>query len=147
MHLFRVGPSALRRTAAFQNTKSKPGMAPELDLLQNSRMRYGWVALRHRPVTVFSVLLVFITLADAAWTLFLVGKGLAVEANPFMARVLEYGAPTFVAVKLVYTMPFVVVCEWLREFKPSFAMGALRFTLLAYVAIYCLGELKLHHMI
>lgn len=112
----------------------------------NSRMQYGWVALRYRPVTLCSILLVLITMADAAWTLYLVGRGIAVEANPFMARVLEYGAPTFVAVKLVYTLPLIIVCEWLREFRPAFAHGALRFALFAYLALYTLAEIKLHNL-
>jgi hypothetical protein len=83
-------------------------------------------------------------MADAAWTVYLVGRGIAVEANPFMAHVLRYGPAAFVAVKLIYTLPLIVVCEWLREFRPQFATMALRMTLIAYCGIYGLGELRIH---
>ena len=86
-------------------------------------------------------------MADAAWTVYLVGRGLAIEANPLMARVLAYGPTVFVLVKLLYTLPLVVVCEWLREFRPLFATTALRLTLIAYLALYGLGELKLHGLL
>lgn len=105
------------------------------------------LALRSRSVTLESTLLVLITMADAAWTVYLVGMGLAVEANPFMAEVLSYGPAVFVLVKLIYTLPLIMVCEWLREFKPYFAKAALRMTLFAYVGLYAIGELKLHGFI
>ena len=120
------------------------GMTNQAQLLQNQFVRTGIVALRRRAVTLDSILLVFVTMADAAWTVYLVGRGLAIEANPFMAHVLEYGPAVFVLVKLLYTLPFIVVCEWLREFRPQFATMALRLTLLAYVGLYAIGELKLH---
>jgi hypothetical protein len=41
----------------------------------------------------------------------------------------------------------IVVCEWLREFRPQFAIMALRITLIAYLALYGMGELKLHGML
>lgn len=119
-------------------------MTNEGQLLQNQFVRTGIVALRRRSVTLDSILLVFVTMADAAWTVYLVGRGLAIEANPFMAHVLAYGPAAFVAVKLLYTLPLIVVCEWLREFRPQFATYALRLTLIAYLALYGLGELKLH---
>ena len=122
-------------------------MTLDADLLQNHNVRGGIISLRRRPVTLDSILLVLVTMADAAWTVYLVGKGLAVEANPFMARVLEYGPAVFVLVKLIYTLPLIVVCEWLREFRPLFATSALRITLLAYVGLYAIGEMRLHHLL
>src|SRR5215212_9498293 len=122
-------------------------MTMDQELLQNQNVRYGIATLQKRSVTVDSILLVLITMADAAWTVYLVGRGLAVEANPFMAHVLSYGPAVFVAVKLLYTLPLIVVCEWLREFRPGFAKAALRLTVFAYVALYAIGELKLHHVL
>lgn len=122
-------------------------MTNQAVLLQNQFVRTGIVALRRRAVTLDSVLLVLVTMADAAWTVYLVQRGLAVEANPFMAHVLTYGPIAFVTVKLIYTLPLIVVCEWLREFRPQFATMALRLTLIAYLALYGFGELKLHGII
>ena len=124
-----------------------PGMSLNPDLLQNQYVRGGLASLRRRPVTLDSVLLVLVTMADAAWTVYLVGKGIAVEANPFMAHVLEYGPAFFVFVKLLYTLPLIVVCEWLREYRPQFATAALRLTLIAYLGLYAIGELRLHHLL
>jgi hypothetical protein len=118
-----------------------------LDLRQNYIVRTGIIALRRRAVTFDSILLVFVTMADAAWTVYLVGRGLAVEANPFMAQVLHYGPIAFVTVKLLYTMPLIVVCEWLREFRPQFATAALRITLIMYLALYAFGEMRLHGLL
>jgi len=122
-------------------------MTSQAQLLQNQYVRTGIVALRRRAVTLDSILLVLVTMADAAWTVYLVGRGLAVEANPFMAHVLSYGPSVFVLVKLLYTLPLILVCEWLREFRPQFATAALRLTLLAYVGLYAIGELKLHGLL
>lgn len=122
-------------------------MTNQAVLLQNQSVRTGIVALRRRAVTLDSILLVLVTMADAAWTVYLVQRGLAVEANPFMAHVLSYGPIAFVTVKLIYTLPLIVVCEWLREFRPQFATMALRLTLIAYLALYGFGELKLHGII
>ena len=122
-------------------------MTIQTHLLQNQFVRTGIVALRRRSVTLESILLVFVAMADAAWTVYLVEKGLAIEANPFMAHVLEYGPAAFVTVKLLYTLPLIVVCEWLREFRPQFAVMALRLTLVAYLGLYAIGELKLHGML
>ncbi len=122
-------------------------MTSDAQLLQNSYVRTGIIALRQRSVTLDSILLVLVTMADAAWTLFLVGKHIAVEANPFMAHVLAYGPVAFVTVKLLYTLPLIVVCEWLRTFRPQFATWALRLTLIAYVTLYAFGEMRLHGML
>jgi len=122
-------------------------MTSDAYLLQNSVVRTGLIALRRRSVTLDSILLVFVTMADAAWTLFLVDKHLAIEANPLMAHVLTYGPIAFVSVKLLYTLPLIVVCEWLRSFRPEFATWALRLTLIAYVTLYAFGEMKLHGML
>jgi hypothetical protein len=123
------------------------GMTNQGLLLQNHSVRTGIVALRRRAVTLDSILLVLVTMADAAWTVYLVGRHLAVEANPFMAHVLAYGPAVFVLVKLIYTLPLIVVCEWLREFRPQFATAALRLTLIAYVGLYALGELRIHGLL
>lgn len=122
-------------------------MTSGAQLLQNHIVRTGLIALRRRAVTLDSVLLVFVTMADAAWTVYLTQRGIAIEANPFMAQVLSYGPAVFVFVKLLYTLPLIVVCEWLREFRPTFATMALRITLVAYLGLYGIGELKLHGLL
>ena len=121
-------------------------MTSSAELLQNQNVRGGIASLKRRAVTLESILLVLVTMADSAWTIYLVQRHLAVEANPFMAQVLGYGPIVFVAVKLLYTLPLILVCEWLREFRPAFAHSALRITLIAYLGLYALGEMKLHHM-
>jgi hypothetical protein len=124
-------------------------MAPEAhgkhhDLLHIAMVRKGIAGLKGRAVTFDSVVLIIITMADCAWTLYLIGKHLAVEANPFMAEILAYGPWAFVGVKLLYTLPLIVVCEWLREFRPQFATTALRLALVAYLVLYTVGEISLH---
>jgi len=131
----------------YKEIAGYPKMDTRSNLLHGSFVRNGMQALKHRSVTFDSVLLVLITMADAAWTLYLVGKHLAIEANPFMAHILAYGPVAFVGVKLLYTLPLIVVCEWLREFRPQFAMAALRLTLIAYLGLYAIGELSLHRIL
>lgn len=94
-----------------------------------------------------SVLLALVILADAAWTIYLVERGLAIEANPLVANILAAGPALFVAVKLLYMLPLIMICEWMRAFKPFFAHAAVRSTLFIYVAVYVIGELKLHGLI
>lgn len=47
------------------------------------------------------ITLLIMNVIDAALTLALIGMGLATEANPLMARALEYGIPAFLVSKLV----------------------------------------------
>ena len=107
-------------------------------------MHEGMIALRGRPVLFESVLLVLVTMADIAWTIYVVGTGAAVEANPLMARLLEHGPAVFTFVKLLYLLPLLLVCEWLRTFQPRFATTAVRLALWGYVAIYMIGEFRLN---
>lgn len=114
------------------------------NLRDEGTVREGMIALKSRSVLFESLLLVLVTMADIAWTIYVVGSGMAVEANPLMARLLEHGPAVFTFVKLLYLLPLILVCEWLRTFQPRFATTSVRLALWGYVAIYVIGGLGLH---
>ncbi|BCW99562.1 MAG: DUF5658 family protein [Armatimonadota bacterium] len=85
-----------------------------------------------------SVMLVLICVADAVSTLFLVGRGLATEANPLMAWCLERGALVFLTVKAASFAPFVAMCEIYRRRNPVTGRLFIRVGFWAYLLAYLL---------
>jgi uncharacterized membrane protein len=83
-----------------------------------------------------SVVLTLICLADMLSTLVLVTLGYAAEQNPLMAACLQRGPATFVLVKALSFIPFVVTIEWYRRKKPVFARNAGRAAILSYLIVY-----------
>jgi hypothetical protein len=83
-----------------------------------------------------SLVLISICLADAVLTIILVSLGLAVEANPLMARCLQYGVAAFFLAKMATTMPVVALAEWYRKQNPEFVKKTLQMGIAIYIGLY-----------
>ena len=77
-----------------------------------------------------------ICLVDTVLTVVLVATGLAEEANPLMARCLDYGFTCFCLVKMATVVVAVAVAESHRKRNPLFVSFILRVAIIAYVALY-----------
>ncbi len=87
-------------------------------------------------VSVESLILVAICMADMLVTLFLVLTGCAVEQNPLMAVCIDHSPATFVLVKIASFVPFVVAVELYRKRNPQFAQLACRCAIILYVMTF-----------
>lgn len=94
-----------------------------------------------------SLALLMIAAADSLWTLIVVGRGDAIEANGIMAFYLEYGAMYFVAAKLLITIGALLLLWgfysrrlWPRYIKrpPRFYQQLLRVAIMGYIVVYAL---------
>lgn len=83
-----------------------------------------------------SILLIFISLIDALFTILVISMGKAVEANPLMAECIRFGFGHFFLVKLCTVVPLVALAEWYRKRNPVFIRKALRAGIIGYVSIY-----------
>ena len=87
-------------------------------------------------VSIESLILVTICLADMLSTLYFVLKGVAVEQNPLMAACIDHSPMTFVLVKMASFVPFVVAIELYRRRNPDFAIKACRWAIILYVITF-----------
>ena len=86
-------------------------------------------------------LLGLICTIDMLLTAWLLGRGVAREANPVMRFYVDMGLPTFVAVKtLLYFAPLFVL-ELIRPRRPRFILALLRVGIAAYLIVYGIGVL------
>lgn len=82
-------------------------------------------------------LILLIGLADLGSTVYLVRRGLALEANPIMAwYLLNYGILVFGMAKLALLIAPLVILEWARKVKPVIGYMGLRIALVGYVIMY-----------
>ena len=89
-----------------------------------------------KGISIESKILIVICVADMLSTLLAVLSGLAIEQNPIMAACLRHSVWTFVIVKIMSFVPFVIAVERYRAFNPVFARQASRAAILLYVFIY-----------
>lgn len=87
-------------------------------------------------ISIESLVLTLICLADMLSTLILVTMGYAAEQNPLMAACLQQSPATFIFVKFMSFIPFIVTIEWYRRKKPVFARNAGRAAILSYLIVY-----------
>ena len=87
-------------------------------------------------ISVESLILAGICLADMIVTAVFVSLGRASESNPLMAVCLNRGVCTFILVKLASFVPFIAVCEYYRRRNPTFVRFAVRLAILLYVITY-----------
>ena len=83
-----------------------------------------------------SMFLAAICVADMALTVILVHFRLATEQNPLMAACLAKGTATFILVKLLSFVPFIVVAELYRRRNPAFVRAAIRCAIALYLCVY-----------
>ncbi|MHB9037222.1 MAG: DUF5658 family protein [Armatimonadota bacterium] len=95
-------------------------------------------------VSIESLILVAICLADMLVTLYCVMAGLAVEQNPIMAACINTSPGMFVVVKMLSFVPFVVAVELYRKKNPDFARNACRCAIGLYVATFTILTLGIN---
>jgi hypothetical protein len=83
-----------------------------------------------------SCILIWICVVDALLTIVLLAIGLAEEANPLMARFLQYGFAAFYLVKLTMVVPAVAVAESYRRHNPMFVKKVLQTGTVSYLGLY-----------
>jgi hypothetical protein len=89
-----------------------------------------------------SIILMAICTADMVITAIAVSAGLATEMNPLMAVLLKHNVWTFVAVKTISFIPFIILTEWYRRRNPDFARTASRCAIVLYLAAYTLLTMR-----
>jgi hypothetical protein len=87
-------------------------------------------------ISIESIILALICLADMLSTLFFVSMGYAVEQNPIMAACLRHGPGIFILAKMASFIPFIACIEIYRRHKPTFSRNAARTAIILYLAIY-----------
>ncbi len=87
-------------------------------------------------ISIESLILIAICLADMLVTLHCVSIGIAKEQNPIMAACIKFSPWMFVFVKILSFVPFVIAIEWYRKQNPDFALKACRSAIAIYVVAY-----------
>ena len=87
-------------------------------------------------VSIESLILVVVCMMDMLSTLFFVMRGCAVEQNPLMAACLRHSPMTFVVVKLLSFIPFVIAIELYRKKDPAFSRIVCRSAIVLYVVTF-----------
>lgn len=83
-----------------------------------------------------SLVLSAICLTDMLLTLYFVMTGLAVEQNPIMAACIKHSPLTFVIVKTLSFLPFVIGVEIYRRRNPYFARVVCRAAIGVYLIMF-----------
>ena len=91
--------------------------------------------MKHK-ISIESLILIAICIADMLVTLHCVSIGIAKEQNPLMAACINYSPWMFVFVKMLSFVPFVFAIEWYRKKNPNFALKACRSAIALYVVAY-----------
>lgn len=91
-------------------------------------------------VAIESLLLAAICVVDMLSTMWLVGAGHAIEANPIMAFYISSGGlAAFAVVKALMFVGPLFTLEVLRRRRPLFVRTMLRTAVVLYLVVYCLG--------
>lgn len=95
-------------------------------------------------ISMESSLICLICITDMATTLYWISCGIAIEANPIMARLLQYGVSAFVSIKLLSFIPYIFVSEWYKKHNPIFVRKASRAAIATYLFVYALLSYKVN---
>lgn len=93
-------------------------------------------------ISIESIILVVICLADMLSTLYFVQTGAAIEQNPIMAACFHHGPGVFVLAKMLSFMPFIVAVELYRKKNPIFAQNACRCAIVLYLVTFITLTIK-----
>jgi hypothetical protein len=85
-----------------------------------------------------------IGMADLATTIVFIQNHGAQEANPLFQRYWEMGLAAFVSAKIALLVGPLYVVEWARKRNPRFVSWALRGGIVAYIAMYAVGYVRLN---
>ncbi len=87
-------------------------------------------------VSIQTILLAAIGLADLISTIVLLQLGLAEEANPLMRALLPFGWPVFVTVKCATLVAYFYTITWYRQRHPRKASFIENAALASYLFVY-----------
>ena len=87
-------------------------------------------------ISIESIILVAICLADMLSSLYLIAIGVASEQNPLMAACLNHSPAMFILVKIASFVPFVIAVEIYRTKSPVFARAAVRCAIALYIVTF-----------
>lgn len=109
---------------------TRPRWHARITALQRAARRFWDAVLPRGRVLAVTVTVLGLTVFDAAATVVLVGRGVAVEANPLLADLIERigllaAMGVRVAVGSVLTLVLAWLSTWRREFRPVLALVAL----------------------
>jgi hypothetical protein len=94
-----------------------------------------------------TAILLLICMADMIQTVYVVGSGQAIEANPVLAAAMDYSPWAFMGLKSVTFLAPLGAVELLRPRSPNFIRLALRLGALAYLAVYLVGTLHINNVV
>jgi uncharacterized membrane protein len=86
-----------------------------------------------------------IGLTDLITTIIFIRNHNAAEANPLFRFFWEMGLPAFIFAKFILLFCPLLVLEWARVRRPRLVMQAQRFSIAAYLGLYCIGVYRLNH--
>lgn len=73
---------------------------------------------------------------DLLSTVWLLAVGLATEANPLMAWLLNHSLVLFCSVKMATVISLIAVAEWYKRHNPRFVRTSMRMAIVGYLVIY-----------
>jgi hypothetical protein len=114
---------------------------------RNGEAAENGVDLYEPGVLAAGFLIFALSCVDAAFTIILVGSGIATEANPFMDALLKYDVQTFVNLKIVLTgagVLFLVALADATFLRLVRVRRLMHFLLATYFAVVMLEVVQLH---
>jgi hypothetical protein len=100
------------------------------------RIRFGGPLHIRRAAERETLILLLISYVDMMTTLYWVSTGAAVEANPLLQWTFEHHPVAFVIVKMLATLPAIVLAPKLAQKHPTFTIWLLRAVIAAYIGVY-----------
>lgn len=131
-----------RRRQLERLAVTRPGLHARIIALQRTSRRFWDAVLPRGRVLAVTVAVLGLTLFDALATILLVGTGVAEEANPLLAGLIDdIGLAAAMGVRVVVGSALTLVLAWLstwrREFRPVLAFVAV--LLWAVAALHVVG--------
>ncbi|MES2464713.1 MAG: DUF5658 family protein [Armatimonadota bacterium] len=83
-----------------------------------------------------TLILLLISYIDMMTTLFWVSNGTAIEANPLLQWTFDHHPVAFVVVKMLATLPAIVLAPKLAEKHPKFTIWLIRAVIAVYLLVY-----------
>lgn len=103
------------------------------------QIRFGGPLHIRRAAERETFILLLISYIDMMTTLFWVSSGTAVEANPLLQWTFDHHPVAFVVVKMLATLPAVLLAPRLAQKHPTFTIWLLRAVIAVYVLVYFTG--------
>jgi len=91
-----------------------------------------------------SITILAICTLDLLSTIWLLAAGLAREANPLMARLLEHSTALFCIVKMGTVFCLIAATEWYKRYNPDFVRTVMRTAIFAYLILYVVLVLRIN---